>query len=281
MSGPKVPIVRVPVLTPRLSSYWLALVTDVDVTTGRNLIDSMGTEVRGHRHSASARSCRASRWATRRPYAARSRTDGRASSRRLEDRGQREQHRQRPGDVGEDRRQDAAGRAALAGRRRRRGATAANASITLPVASVRDGVGDGGDRRPGSAVVAAYAAPRKNSSSATPLTAVISTSTSVTPWSAWSSTGRHLRSSAGIWRTTSPPTTKTPASARPSRIGGEDRPARAGRARTIRPRCRAGGEGADRPDRRQPAWRGRTARCRARCSARTRAPRRRGPRTRG
>lgn len=43
--GSKVPIVRVPVLTPRLSSYWLALVTDIDVTTGRNLIDSMGTEV--------------------------------------------------------------------------------------------------------------------------------------------------------------------------------------------------------------------------------------------
>ncbi len=39
------PIVTVPVLTPRLSSYWLALVTDVDATTGRNLIDSMGTEV--------------------------------------------------------------------------------------------------------------------------------------------------------------------------------------------------------------------------------------------
>lgn len=38
-------IVKVPVLTPRLSSYWLALVTDVDVTTGRNLIDSMSTEV--------------------------------------------------------------------------------------------------------------------------------------------------------------------------------------------------------------------------------------------
>ena len=38
-------IVKVPMLTPRLSSYWLALVTDVDVTTGRNLIDSMGTEV--------------------------------------------------------------------------------------------------------------------------------------------------------------------------------------------------------------------------------------------
>jgi hypothetical protein len=38
-------IIEVPVLTPRLSSYWLALVTDVNVTTGRNLIDSMGTEV--------------------------------------------------------------------------------------------------------------------------------------------------------------------------------------------------------------------------------------------
>jgi uncharacterized protein YbjT (DUF2867 family) len=44
-SGKRVPIVRVPVLTPRLSSYWLAFVTDVDVTTSRNLIDSMGTEV--------------------------------------------------------------------------------------------------------------------------------------------------------------------------------------------------------------------------------------------
>jgi uncharacterized protein YbjT (DUF2867 family) len=45
ISGHRVPIVRVPVLTPRLSSYWLALVTDVDATTGRNLIDSMGTKV--------------------------------------------------------------------------------------------------------------------------------------------------------------------------------------------------------------------------------------------
>jgi len=44
-AGHRVPIVRVPVLTPKLSSYWLSLVTDVDVTTGRNLIDSMGTEV--------------------------------------------------------------------------------------------------------------------------------------------------------------------------------------------------------------------------------------------
>jgi uncharacterized protein YbjT (DUF2867 family) len=43
--GRALPIVTVPVLTPRLSSYWLALVTDVDATTGRNLIDSMSTEV--------------------------------------------------------------------------------------------------------------------------------------------------------------------------------------------------------------------------------------------
>ena len=43
--GRSIPLVVVPVLTPRLSSYWLALVTDVDVTTGRNLIDSMSTEV--------------------------------------------------------------------------------------------------------------------------------------------------------------------------------------------------------------------------------------------
>ena len=45
INGRTIPIVPVPVLTPRLSSYWLALVTDVDATTGRNLIDSMSTEV--------------------------------------------------------------------------------------------------------------------------------------------------------------------------------------------------------------------------------------------
>ncbi|MFE7224167.1 NAD(P)H-binding protein [Nocardioides sp. NPDC057577] len=44
-NGRSIPVVAVPVLTPRLSSYWLALVTDIDVTTGRNLIDSMTTEV--------------------------------------------------------------------------------------------------------------------------------------------------------------------------------------------------------------------------------------------
>ena len=44
-TGRRVPIITVPVLSPGLSSRWLALVTDVDVTTGRNLIDSMGIEV--------------------------------------------------------------------------------------------------------------------------------------------------------------------------------------------------------------------------------------------
>ncbi|MGR7026545.1 NAD(P)H-binding protein [Geodermatophilus sp. URMC 62] len=38
-------VVPVPLLTPRLSSRWLALVTDVDVATGRSLIDSMANEV--------------------------------------------------------------------------------------------------------------------------------------------------------------------------------------------------------------------------------------------
>ena len=43
--GRRMPIVPVPVLTPRLSSYWIALVTSVDPTTGRNLVDSMSNEV--------------------------------------------------------------------------------------------------------------------------------------------------------------------------------------------------------------------------------------------
>jgi uncharacterized protein YbjT (DUF2867 family) len=38
-------VLPVPLLTPRLSSHWLALVTDVDVATGTSLIDSMSTEV--------------------------------------------------------------------------------------------------------------------------------------------------------------------------------------------------------------------------------------------
>jgi uncharacterized protein YbjT (DUF2867 family) len=39
------PMLPVPLLTPRLSSYWLALVTDVDTATARNLVDSMSNEV--------------------------------------------------------------------------------------------------------------------------------------------------------------------------------------------------------------------------------------------
>jgi len=38
-------ILPVPLLSPKLSSYWLSLVTDIDVTTGRALIDSMTNEV--------------------------------------------------------------------------------------------------------------------------------------------------------------------------------------------------------------------------------------------
>ena len=38
-------MLTVPLLTPRLSSYWLALVTDVDTATARNLVDSMSNEV--------------------------------------------------------------------------------------------------------------------------------------------------------------------------------------------------------------------------------------------
>jgi uncharacterized protein YbjT (DUF2867 family) len=38
-------ILPVPLLTPRLSSLWLALVTDVDSATGRALVDSMINEV--------------------------------------------------------------------------------------------------------------------------------------------------------------------------------------------------------------------------------------------
>ena len=38
-------IVPVPVLSPGLSSWWLRLVTDVDLTTARSLVDSMTNEV--------------------------------------------------------------------------------------------------------------------------------------------------------------------------------------------------------------------------------------------
>ncbi|MET7772657.1 NAD(P)H-binding protein [Nocardia sp. NPDC005366] len=38
-------VVPVPLLSPRLSSLWLSLVTDVDARTGRSLVDSMVNEV--------------------------------------------------------------------------------------------------------------------------------------------------------------------------------------------------------------------------------------------
>jgi uncharacterized protein YbjT (DUF2867 family) len=44
-NGRDVPIVVAPVLTPQLSSRWLALITDVDARTGRTLIESMDNEV--------------------------------------------------------------------------------------------------------------------------------------------------------------------------------------------------------------------------------------------
>jgi uncharacterized protein YbjT (DUF2867 family) len=41
----RLPMVAVPLLTPRLSSHWLSFVTDVDTDTARNLVDSMSNEV--------------------------------------------------------------------------------------------------------------------------------------------------------------------------------------------------------------------------------------------
>lgn len=43
-TGRRLVIVPVPVLSPRLSSWWLRLVTDVDLTTARALVDSMTTD---------------------------------------------------------------------------------------------------------------------------------------------------------------------------------------------------------------------------------------------
>jgi uncharacterized protein YbjT (DUF2867 family) len=45
VEGRRLPILPVPLLTPGLSSRWLAFVTDVDTRAGRNLIDSMVNEV--------------------------------------------------------------------------------------------------------------------------------------------------------------------------------------------------------------------------------------------
>jgi uncharacterized protein YbjT (DUF2867 family) len=45
IEGRKTIVLPVPLLTPSLSSRWLSLVTDVDVATGRSLVDSMTNEV--------------------------------------------------------------------------------------------------------------------------------------------------------------------------------------------------------------------------------------------
>ncbi|KAA1428712.1 NAD(P)H-binding protein [Nocardioides antri] len=45
IEGRALPVVQVPLLSPGLSSRWLALVTDVDVRAGRTLVDSMVNEV--------------------------------------------------------------------------------------------------------------------------------------------------------------------------------------------------------------------------------------------
>ncbi|MGI8696132.1 MAG: NAD(P)H-binding protein [Mycobacteriales bacterium] len=48
IEGRRTLIVPVPLLSPSLSSRWLSFVTDVDVQTGRSLIDSMSNEVIVH-----------------------------------------------------------------------------------------------------------------------------------------------------------------------------------------------------------------------------------------
>lgn len=52
--GRWLPVLGVPLLTPRLSSAWLALVTDVDLATARNLVDSMTTETVVHDNAIGA-----------------------------------------------------------------------------------------------------------------------------------------------------------------------------------------------------------------------------------
>lgn len=54
IEGRRRAIVPVPLLTPKLSSRWLSLVTDVDTQTGRSLVDSMSNEVVVHDDSIRA-----------------------------------------------------------------------------------------------------------------------------------------------------------------------------------------------------------------------------------
>jgi uncharacterized protein YbjT (DUF2867 family) len=51
LTGRRRVIVPVPVLSPRLSSAWLRLITDVDMVTARALVDSMSNEVVVRDHS--------------------------------------------------------------------------------------------------------------------------------------------------------------------------------------------------------------------------------------
>jgi uncharacterized protein YbjT (DUF2867 family) len=50
LMGLSLVVLPVPLLSPRLSSYWLRLTTDVDLVTARALIDSMTNEVIVHDH---------------------------------------------------------------------------------------------------------------------------------------------------------------------------------------------------------------------------------------
>jgi uncharacterized protein YbjT (DUF2867 family) len=51
VKGKKLPTFDVPFLSPKLSSHWLAFVTNVDLETARNLVESMDNEVIVHDHS--------------------------------------------------------------------------------------------------------------------------------------------------------------------------------------------------------------------------------------
>lgn len=51
VQGKHFPSVNVPLLSPQLSSHWLALVTDVDYPTAHNLVESMTNEVVVRDHS--------------------------------------------------------------------------------------------------------------------------------------------------------------------------------------------------------------------------------------
>ena len=57
-------VIRVPVLTPRLSSYWVALVTPVSYGLIKPLVDGLGAEMLVERDAAAPAST-TSRWASR------------------------------------------------------------------------------------------------------------------------------------------------------------------------------------------------------------------------